>query len=79
LAGRDAPEGTGPFGAAKIDGFRVADVPHLDFESVLETTYVYPINNHWQLQPDFQWVIHPGGSSQLQNAVVFGLRSIITF
>jgi porin len=57
----------------------VADIPHLDFESVLEATYVLPINSHWQLQPDLQWVIHPGASDQFHNAVVLGLRSIITF
>ena len=54
------------------------EIPRLDFESVLEATYVLPINSHWQLQPDFQWVIHPGGSNRFHDAIVLGLRSIIT-
>ena len=57
----------------------VPNVPDLRFESVLEATYLCPITAHWQLQPDFQWVIRPGASDSLRNAVVIGLRSILTF
>ncbi|MGA8655691.1 MAG: carbohydrate porin [Chthoniobacterales bacterium] len=57
----------------------VASAPNLSFESVLEATYAIPINTHWQLQPDLQWVIHPGGSDRFHNAVVLGLRSTVTF
>jgi porin len=57
----------------------VSKVPNLRFESVLETTYMFPITDHWQLQPDFQWVIRPGASNRVRNALVIGLRSILTF
>jgi porin len=57
----------------------VPKVPNLRFESVLETTYAFPITAHWQLQPDFQWVIRPGASNSLRDAVVIGLRSTLTF
>jgi porin len=57
----------------------VASVPNLRYEAVLEATYSVPINSHWQMQPDLQWVIQPGGSDRYHNAVVLGVRSIVTF
>lgn len=57
----------------------VASVPNLSYEAVLEATYSVPINSHWQLQPDLQWVIHPGGSDRYHNALVLGVRSIVNF
>jgi porin len=56
-------------------------------EMVLELTYQAPITPWFSLQPDFQYVIHPGGNAPqpddptqaLKNAVVFGLRSTIKF
>ena len=62
---------------ARQDG--VASVPNLRYEAVLEATYSVPINSHWQMQPDLQWVIQPGGSDRYHNAVVFGVRSTVTF
>jgi carbohydrate-selective porin OprB len=58
----------------------VPDVPNFDYESVLEATCVFPITNQWQLQPDLQWVIRPGAAGMFRrNALVFGLRSTLTF
>jgi porin len=56
-----------------------SDLPNSRFESVVETTYAYPITEHWKLQPDIQWVIRPGASGRYPNAVVLGLRSVLTF
>lgn len=57
----------------------VKGVPNLRFESFVEATYACPITEHWKLQPDIQWVIRPGAAGRYPNAVVLGLRSIVTF
>ena len=31
------------------------------------------------MQPDAQWIIHPGGSREIDNALVIGLRTEIAF
>jgi porin len=63
--------------------------PVQDYETVVELTYQAQITPWWQLQPDFQYVIHPGGHAQdptdptgrsaIKDAAVFGLRTTITF
>ena len=54
---------------------------------VLELTYHAKITPWLTVQPDFQYVIHPGGNvpqpdnptQALKDAAVFGLRGTITF
>jgi porin len=63
--------------------------PLRDHESVLELTYSYQVTQWWTLQPDLQFVAHPGGnvglpgassgSGAIPNAVVLGLRSSLVF
>ncbi len=48
-------------------------------EFALEWFYSYPLRDNWQLQPDLQWVLHPGTSVSLRSAVVLGVRSTLTF
>ena len=56
-------------------------------ESVIELTYQAQITPWWQLQPDFQYIIDPGGGIQnplvpsrsIGDEAVFGLRTVITF
>ena len=58
-----------------------------DYEAVLEVTYQAQIVPGWTLQPDFQYIIHPGGNVgdpddprfAVKNAAVFGLRSVIRY
>jgi porin len=57
----------------------VEQVPNFRFESVVEATYACPITEHWKLQPDVQWAIRPGAAGRYPNAVVLGLRSVVTF
>jgi len=56
------------------------------FESALETSYQAQVATWWIVQPDIQWIIHPGGgvlnlSSPLSGhgagAVVLGLRTAV--
>ena len=63
--------------------------PARDYETVLEATYQVNIAPWWTLQPDLQFVFHPGGhvaapapappTQPISNALVLGLRSAITF
>lgn len=56
-------------------------------ETVVELTYRFQLASWWQLQPDFQYIFDPGGGlanpnapvRRLGDAVVFGLRTAITF
>ena len=56
-------------------------------ETVVELTYQWSLAPWWQLQPDFQYITHPGGGivnpnapgQKIGNAAIFGLRTIITF
>lgn len=58
-------------------------------EITIEATYQIVLAPWWTLQPDFQYIIHPGGNvadpedpageRAIRNAVVLGLRTSITF
>ncbi len=51
----------------------------LNYESVLEATYQIPVTPNLQFQPDLQFVLHPGGSVQNENALVLGFSVIVTY
>jgi porin len=66
-----------------------ADVPpgpKRDEETTFELTYQMHVDQHWQLQPDLQYIAHPGGHapnpadptglSAIPNAFVLGIRLI---
>ena len=63
-----------------------------DYEAALELNYTANLANWWSVQPDFQYVIHPGYHSALNSyvpsaspttavgdAVVLGIRTTLTF
>jgi porin len=61
--------------------------PQPDFESVLEFSYQAQVASWWIVQPDLQWVIHPGGrvlnlsdprANLGRGAVMLGLRTAIS-
>ena len=61
-------------------------VPLPDYEAVLEFTYRIEIKPWWYLQPDVQFIMHPGarldilpGGQATPNALVIGLRSTLSF
>ena len=62
--------------ANRIDGTHDA-LP--DYEAVLEATYQVNLAPWLQVQPGLQYIIHPGGSSRYDNALVLGVRSVVTF
>jgi porin len=48
-------------------------------EHVLEVTYLATLTDSLSIQPDFQYVINPGGFGKAPNAVVAGVRFNVTF
>lgn len=56
-------------------------------ETALELTYIVQVTPWWTLQPDLQYIIHPGGnvpdpedpSHVIENSFLVGLRTGITF
>lgn len=62
--------------------------PVRDYEMALESMYQAQIIPGWYLQPDFQYIFHPGYSApnplnpaagRILNAAVFGLRTTVNF
>lgn len=48
-------------------------------EHVAELTYLANLNDWFSLQPDFQYIINPGGIGKIPNAFVAGVRFNVTF
>ena len=69
------------------DGAAASTYRFLGYETVLELTYQAQVQPWLQLQPDFQYVITPGGGipnpsqpgRKIGSAAVFGLRTTISF
>jgi porin len=69
--------------------FTGTDRPVRDFEAVLEVTYKAQLAPWWTLQPDLQFIFHPGGNvarpgetagtQAMPDAIVLGLRTAVTF
>jgi porin len=60
--------------------------PVRDYEAAIELTYSVRLRPGWTVQPDLQYVIHPGGNvahplrtGTVADALVLGLRTAITF
>lgn len=48
-------------------------------EVVFEASYQAQIAPWWIVQPDVQYIVHPGGDIAVPDALVFGLRSTLKF
>ena len=63
--------------------------PVRDYESVVELTYQAPLTPWLSAQPDFQYVMHPGGNianpnltsgtTPIKDAAIIGLRMVVKF
>lgn len=72
-----------------VRDFSGLETPVRDQETVLELTYRAQMTPWWSLQPDFQYIWHPGGNVALPgaapsiqpipDAAVIGLRSAVVF
>ncbi len=65
--------GDGAHAAAARGGVSLADA-----ENIFEATYRYGVTDWLNIQPDLQYVVHPGGNPGLGNAVVAGVRLAFT-
>ena len=64
-------------------------MPNRDYEATIELTYLVQLTRNWSLQPDFQYIIHPGahapnpldpsGTTAIPNAFVVGARTFLNF
>jgi porin len=64
-------------------------LPVRRFEALLTSVYQYEIRAGWTLQPNFQYIFHPGGGASsptgplagkpLKDAAVLGLRTVVKF
>jgi len=56
-----------------------------DYEAMIELSYTAQIVPGWTLQPDFQYIWHPGGHAEgangkaIADAAVFGLRTTVNY
>jgi porin len=48
-----------------------------DFEMTIEATYGLKLRPGFILQPDLQYIIHPGGKSSLPNALAIGVSVVV--
>jgi len=79
--------------AQQLDGdyrtFVNSTWPQRSFEGLFTAVYQYQVRDGWTVQPNFQYIIHPGGGATnpsgpfpgrpLKNAAVLGLRSTLKF
>jgi porin len=63
--------------------------PMRTYEGLLTSVYQYEVRAGWTLQPNFEYIVHPGGGTTnplgtlpgkpLKDAAVFGLRTVLKF
>jgi len=49
------------------------------YEAVTELSYALQFTQAVSIQPDLQYILHPGGTQQYGNALVIGLRAVVNF
>jgi porin len=67
----------GGFSSVLRDGQRAAGEPPQDFEMVFEWAYILQITPWLQLEPDIQYVVRPGGTGDIPNALVVGAQIVV--
>jgi len=48
-------------------------------ETAIELTYAAQLSESFALQPDLQYIVHPGAAQTRRNALVLGLRAEVTY
>ena len=66
-------------GSGLVDQATAQGLPGAGFESVAELTYSIRLAPAITLQPDLQYVLHPGGTQRYGNALVMGVRAVVNF
>jgi porin len=72
--------------ASRADRLAGPPTPVRDYEAVIELSYKAAIVPGWSVQPDLQYIFHPGGNVEspirpepIPNALVLGLRTTLAF
>jgi porin len=55
------------------------ELPNQGFELVLEWSHAFALTPCLTVQPDVQYVIHPGGDRDVSNALVLGVQLALKF
>ena len=75
LKGRDSDQAGLAVAVAQFgEAYKVSAGEDLKDEVTWEATYRYDLSDHVSLQPDVQYVQHPSGRSDIDDALVFQLR-----
>jgi porin len=61
------------------DAFRDAEQYSSDYETILELTYSFQLNEWFRIQPDFQYIFNPVLAPEAIHAFVAGVRTEISF
>jgi len=61
------------------DSQRLQGLPGFSAETVLEATYRLILAPWWNVQPDLQYIFHPGGQHGSHDALVLGMRTSVAF
>ena len=59
--------------------FNAAGAVVPDYEMVIECEYQWNVRPGFVIQPGMQYIVHPGGSSAIENAFVLSLRTVFDF
>jgi porin len=69
--------------------FTGTPIPIRDYEAVIELSYLIQLQHNWSMQPNLQYIVHPGGNvanpyvpggvTPIPNAFVVGLRTQMNF
>ena len=54
-------------------------MPGQTYELVLEWNYGMEVTRWFRFQPDVQWIVRPGATGQIPNALVLGAQASIDF
>jgi porin len=54
-------------------------LPGVGYEAVTELSYAMQLSPAISVQPDLQYILHPGGTQQYGNALVVGVRAVVNF
>ena len=81
---RDADKLGVAFGFAQMgcqckQSYQDNGAPGCGYESVAELTYSMRLAPAIAIQPDLQYIMHPGGTQQNGNALVVGMRAVVDF
>ena len=55
------------------------DLPGKSYETTFELAYTYEVNDQLNVTPDIQYLLQPGGTGDIDNALILGVLLYVTF